>query len=124
MENGWTVVTPASDTRVVYVSVSQGSDANSGLSASSPLKSIAKAKTLLRDGAGDQLLLKKNDVFSESLGYWRISGKSADQPLLIGSYGEGARPEIRNTSSYAFGAGSPKGRRSLQSVCITAVVGT
>lgn len=110
MENGYTVVTPASDTRIVYVSSSGGSDTNSGLSASSPVQSIGRAKSLLRDGAGDQMLLKKGDIWNEGLGYWKISGKSPTQPLLIGAYGEGARPELRNASGYAMGAGSPSAR--------------
>ncbi len=110
MENGYTVVTPANDTRIVYVSTSQGSDGNNGLSPASAVRSIAVAKSLLRDGVGDQMLLKRGDVWSEGFGYWKLSGRSKDQPLLIGAYGEGNRPEIRNSSGYAFGAGSPTAR--------------
>ncbi|QOV91092.1 right-handed parallel beta-helix repeat-containing protein [Humisphaera borealis] len=110
MQGGYTVVTPASDTRIVYVSSSQGSDSNNGLSASSPVRSIGAAKALLRDGVGDQMLLKKGDIWNEGLGYWKISGRSPDQPALIGAYGEGDRPEVRNSSGYAFGAGTPSNR--------------
>ena len=105
--NGFTVVTPAADSLVVYVSSSQGSDGNNGLSPSSPVKSIAKGRSLLRDGAGDQMLLNKGDVWNESLGYWKVSGKDADQPLVIGSYGTGARPELQVGNTYALGAGLP-----------------
>ena len=56
--DGWTHFTPSSDTRVVYVSSSSGNDSNTGLSSSSPLKTLAKAKTLIRDGKPDWLLLK------------------------------------------------------------------
>jgi len=110
MEGGFTVVTPAADTKIVYVSSSQGNDANNGLSPNAPVQSIAKGRSLLRDGAGDQMLLKRGDFWTGGLGYWKISGKSPDQPTLIGAYGEGARPEIRNGTSYAFGAGSPSAR--------------
>lgn len=110
MENGYTVVTPNGSTRIIYVSSTQGSDSNNGYSPSSPVRSIAFAKSLLRDGAGDHMLLKRGDIWNEGFGYWKHSGKSPDQPLLIGAYGEGNRPEIRNSSGYAFGAGSPGNR--------------
>lgn len=119
MENGYTVVTPAGDTRIVYVSSSQGSDGNNGLSPSSPVRSIAVAKSLLRDGVGDQMLLKRGDIWSEGFGYWKLSGRSKDQPLLIGAYGEGNRPEVRNSSGYAFGAGSPTAR--VQNVIVQSI---
>jgi hypothetical protein len=116
---GWTNVTPDADTRVVYVSSSGGNNANDGLSQGTPVATIAYAKTLLRDGMGDQMLLKKGDVWRESLGYWKISGKSADQPLLIGAYGTGARPELDITGSYGFGAGSPS--QTLHDVVIQGI---
>ena len=56
---GWTVVTPSAGDRVIYVSSSQGSDHNSGLSSSSPVQSIARGESLLRNNSGDQLLLKR-----------------------------------------------------------------
>src|SRR5688572_19612437 len=67
---GWSVVSPASDSRVIYVSSSQGSDNNSGLSAGSPVKSLGKAESLLRDNSADQMLLKRGDTWSEAFGSW------------------------------------------------------
>src|SRR5215213_7223328 len=54
---GWTVVKPEGDSRVIYVSNSKGNDANSGLTQSAPVKSLAKASSLLRNKTGDQMLL-------------------------------------------------------------------
>jgi hypothetical protein len=110
--DGWTVVTPGTGARVVYVSSSAGNDSADGLSSATPLKTIGKARTLIRDGAGDQLLLKRGDKWNEGLGYWRASGKSANEPTFIGAYGEGARPELQVTGAYAFGAGSASAKLS------------
>src|SRR5690348_11040739 len=75
--SGFTVITPSSDSRVVYVSSSQGLDTNSGLSQSAPLKTIAKARTLLRNGMPDEMLLKKGDTWYEPLSSpkWSLSGR-------------------------------------------------
>src|SRR6266705_2770789 len=48
--NGWTVFTPSADTMAIYVSNSTGNDANNGLSATTPVKTIAKGYSLLRSG--------------------------------------------------------------------------
>src|SRR4051812_11989238 len=90
--NGWTNITPSSDTRTIYVSSSSGSDSNNGLSASSPVKTIAKGYSLIRTESPDWLLLKKGDTFYESIPTWKKSGRSAQEPMLISSYGSGDRP--------------------------------
>src|SRR4051812_27504320 len=77
---GWTVVTAAADTRAIYVSNSGGNDANTGLSQSAPIKTLAKAQSLVRDGYADWVLLKRGDTF-ESFGEWRKRGRSAQEPL-------------------------------------------
>ena len=46
-EQGWTVFGRSADTRIVYVSNSTGSDTNSGLVEDAPVKTLAKARTLL-----------------------------------------------------------------------------
>src|SRR6185437_9877341 len=68
---GATVVTPQSGDRVIYVSSSAGNDSNSGLSASSPVKTIEAGEALMRNGHGDELLLKSGDVWHDSLVYWK-----------------------------------------------------
>ena len=93
--DGWTVFTASPRTRKVYVSSSGGSDTNSGLSPSSPKRSLAAGKEMMRDGKPDWLLLKCGDTWDESLGNWGLSGASAEEPMLISSYGSGARPFLR-----------------------------
>ena len=92
----YTVFTPSLDTQIIYVSDSEGSDLNDGLSSSTPVATIAHGKTLLRPGYPDWLLLKKGDTWEEALGSLSnetaVVGRSADEPALISSYGTGARP--------------------------------
>lgn len=116
---GFTVVTPAADSRVIYVSSSGGSDANSGLSTSSPVKSLAKGMSLVRTGSADQLLLKRGDSWKEAFGRWTKSGRSASEPLVIGAYGSGDRPLIRSGTSDGIGLGSA----SVASVNHLAILG-
>jgi hypothetical protein len=91
---GWSVVTPSSSAHVVYVSSSHGSDKNSGLSASAPVQSLAAATALVRNNSDDELLLDRGDTWTTSFPVWTKSGLSAQQPLLIGTYGTGNRPVI------------------------------
>jgi Right handed beta helix region len=92
---GWTQFNPSPDTRKVYVSSSQGNDANNGLSEASPKKSISAGKALLRNNYPDWLLLKKGDTWNEDLGVWSLSGRSLTERMLVTSYGTGARPTVR-----------------------------
>ena len=104
--NGWTMFTPARNTRVIYVSTS-GSDSKDGLSPNTAVASIAKGISLLRNGSADQILLKKGDIWHESIGWPMnvdLSGRSALQPILISSYGTGARPVIASGFEGGFDA--------------------
>lgn len=93
---GWTAFRPAADSRIIYVSSSEGDDANAGLSPDRPLRSPRAGLALLRDGLPDWLLLKRGDSWSERMGYLRKSGRSPQEPLLIGSYGtEGPQPLLK-----------------------------
>src|SRR3954470_9244222 len=100
-DDGWTEIGPSDDTRRVYVSSSSGSDVNDGFSSATPVKTIQKGVSLLRDGMPDWLLLKRGDSFSggEGLGHWVKSGRSAQEPMLLSAYGSGARPLI-NSGQY------------------------
>jgi chitodextrinase len=100
--DGWTDVTPSSDSRVVYVSNSSGSDSNNGLSSGSPVKSISKARALLRDGSPDWMLLKRGDAWGESLTNWTLSGRNSQEPMLIGAYGSGERPVLNTGTGIGF----------------------
>jgi hypothetical protein len=92
---GWTPLIKSADTRVVYVSSSEGSDLNNGLSESTPVKTIAKGKSLVRMGYPDWLLLKSGDEWEESLGRWNLYGRSESERLVVSSYGEGPRPLLK-----------------------------
>ena len=92
--NGWTVFTPSADTHKIYVSNSIGSDANDGLSESTPVKTLAMGLSLIRDGSPDWLLLKAGDTWTGEAFDSVPSGRSAAEPMLISSWGSGARPVV------------------------------
>ena len=105
--NGWTIITPSADTRTIYVSSSTGNDANNGLTPNSAVATIAEGLSLIRDGSADHLLLKAGDTFvDQSFGWLTFSGRSGTEPILISSYGTGARPLIETpaNSDLAIGA--------------------
>jgi hypothetical protein len=108
---GWTVVAPESDTRIIYVSKTDGKDSNNGRSIDHPVKSIRKGVSLVRNNSADQLLLKRGDVWTESFGGWGKSGRSEQAPILIGAYGEGARPRLNTGNVEAFNASGGKDDR-------------
>ena len=92
---GWTVVTPSSDTRTIYVSTS-GSDSNSGLSPTAPVASLAVARTLVRNNAPDQILFRRGDTFfGTPISGWDLSGRSAQEPFVLGAYTDPATPSIQ-----------------------------
>lgn len=105
-ENGWTVVTPASDSQLIYVS-SSGDNANTGLSPDSPLKTISYARSLIGNNSADQLLLKRGDVFREAITNWTQSGRSADEPILIGTYGPSSARAVLKTGTSTDGFATP-----------------
>src|SRR5690348_14279583 len=104
--NGWTVVTPSPDSRIIYVSNS-GSDNNSGLSPSAPLQTVAKGLTLMRLGMPDELLLKRGDTFGTQISFSNY-GRSVQEPMVISYYGDNSlpRPVIDGGANSAFHGGA------------------
>jgi len=110
---GWTTFTPSADTRIIYVSSSTGNDSWDGLApawdgSSGPKRTIAAGKNLLRNGFPDWLLLKRGDVWYESLGTWRLFGRSDTERMVVSAYGTGDRPLLKTgggTAIAAFGSG-------------------
>ena len=94
----WTALTPSSDTVTIYVSDSDGSDSDNGLTPATAKKSISAGKALLRTGFPDWLVLKCGDTFTDDFGNFTKSGRSDTEPMVITSYGSGARPLIRTGS--------------------------
>ncbi|CAN0464885.1 unnamed protein product, partial [Phaeothamnion confervicola] len=74
-----------------------------------PCATTSKAQSLMRDRSPDWMLLKKGDTWTGGVngatGGWGKSGRSAAEPMLISSYGTGARPLFKdgglNTSCYS-----------------------
>lgn len=123
-DQGWTVITPEADSHVIYVSSSQGNDFNDGRSPDHPVKSLAQGSSLIRDGSSDQLLLKRGDVWNnETFNGWWKGGKSEQEPLVIGAYGQGERP-LLNTGdrSGLEAAGNKNGRIDHLSIVGIAMV--
>eukprot|EP00913_Durusdinium_trenchii_P006019 g5631.t1 len=107
---GWTQLTAGEGARVVYVSSSAGRDANSGLSAAQAKRTLGAARGLLRDGAGDWLLLRRGDVWEESLQGWSVGGRDAGARAVVGAYGRSAeRPVVRSVEGHAFSLGGALG---------------
>jgi len=118
----WTSPPPGPDARIVYVSSSQGSDANDGLSEEAPKATIAAGFALLRPGQGDYLLLQRGDTFPlASTLVWNKGGASAQEPMVFGAYGEGPRPVIDPANAEAMHV--TPGFQSANTVRHLAVVG-
>jgi hypothetical protein len=101
--SGWTTFTPSADTRIVYVSSTQGNDANDGLSQQTPKRTLGAARALLRDGYPDWMLLRCGDGWDENFGGGiGLSGRSNTERMLLSSYGSGPRPQIRSGSGNGF----------------------
>ena len=109
---GFTELVPSSDSRIIYVSSSEGNDANTGEDEANPVATIAKGITLLRNGFPDWLLLRKGDTWYEAIGQWKKSGRSASEPMVVSAYGPSTvRPLLKTGSRSALvtngGGGSP-----------------
>lgn len=76
-----------------YVSESEGNDTNDGTSPETPWKTLKKVSQYTYK-AGDQILLRKGDVFKDMLMISKSSG-TKENPIVLSSYGEGEeRPKI------------------------------
>ncbi len=112
LHNGWSVLRGSPGSLFVFVSDTIGNDANDGLSAQAPKKTIAAAKALLRHGEPDYLMIRRGDVFAEGLGQWKTSGRSASEPQVVTTYGPShVRPVLQTGTSGGLsthgGGGSP-----------------
>lgn len=102
---GWTILQPSPDTRFVFVSSSEGNDTNNGRSPAHPVRTLARAKQLMRNGHPDWMLLRRGDTWTESFGNWPNSGRSETERTVIASYGESdARPRLLLTDTTGIAA--------------------
>ncbi|NLC31302.1 MAG: hypothetical protein GX765_04605 [Candidatus Moranbacteria bacterium] len=113
-ENGWTIFNPSADTRIMYVSASGNDSIGQIYSSTSPevgsdpfrpgeniqpFATYAAAFANAREGYPDWILMKRGDVFYESVGYSRRNGRSLTEPFLIGAYGDSGRSPIFKTGT-------------------------
>ena len=97
--DGFTGIVPSSDSRIIYVSSSQGKDTNNCLSEAAPCKTINAGLEKMRNGYPDHVLLKRGDVWNGENLDNAANGRSASEPAVISYYGDsGDRPLIENNS--------------------------
>ena len=111
--DGWTILTPSADSRLIYVSET-GNDGtaqdyllstlpNVGAweapGAVSAYQTIDAAKARLRSGYPDYILFKCDDEFSLTSNFDPLPGRSLSERAVITSYGFGARPHINSTGT-------------------------
>ncbi len=94
----WTDLRPSSDSKMIYVSNSVGSDNNPGTE-NRPVKSLREAYELTTDGSPDWILLKKGDKWDVGFPDWNKKGRSNSERMVITSYGEGLRPIVYKKTS-------------------------
>lgn len=134
-EQGWSIVAPAADSRLIYVSESEGNDETGQFykpgeeavgadptqpgDAIKPFRTVAKAMAQAREGMPDWVMLKRGDV------WWDVSisarsGRSPSEPSVICAYGStGERPVIRGRNG-GVRLGSPN--RGVQNAVLMGAV--
>lgn len=91
--------------RIVYVSAA-GQDSAGGLLPSTPVRTLARGRSLLRDGHPDRLRIRRGDTFREPLS-WDLSGAGPGAPMVLETFGSGPRPRILSGDRTAFSVASP-----------------
>jgi len=121
--NGWTILNPAPDSRILYVSSSVGDDATGRAYGASdaavggdptapagavrPFQTIPAAMAKARPGAPDWVLLKRGDSWRD-VSIRALPGRSKAAPSVVAAYGpaDAARPRIvGQTAAVALGSG-------------------
>lgn len=92
-ENGWTTFDLRPDSIVVYVSSSQGNDANDGLSPQTAVATPERGLAITRGQSADVMLLRRGDVWRDTTLNMRFhqGGRSASEKFIISSYGPSTR---------------------------------
>ncbi len=97
----WTDYDPANAERAVYVSSLSGNDSNNGLSSAAPKLTASAGLALIRDGHADYLLFERGSTFTGGI-TWNKSGPDSAHPIVVGTYGTGARPVFRCGTGTGF----------------------
>lgn len=93
----WQQLDSGRATNTIYVSSSEGNDTNSGDNPAAPVATLQRAFALVNPGGW--ILLKRGDTFAGAGQFLAIpnrdkGGLSAQQPLVVSSYGSGAMPVV------------------------------
>ena len=131
-DDGWTVFTPSMDTRLIYLSSSQGDDATAAYYSPSdpeigddpfnpvgpikPYATLAAAAPVCRQGYPDWVLCKRGDVWTGSWPWWNEFGRAEDEPHLLSAYGSGPRPKFIVPEYPAIQIGGPKPHIAIVSI--------
>lgn len=112
-EAGFTTFEFGPDSRIVYVS-NQGSDSFDGSSPERAVATLTRAAGLVRDGHHDFILLRRGDTFrDQELGRFK-SGRDAEHPLVIASYGHASElPRIELTGYFIDHNGATRSNLAL-----------
>lgn len=98
--SGFTAIRPSIDSKLIYVSSSQGDDQNSCLNEASPCKTIKAGMEKMRAGYPDHIYLKRGDIWRNETLLGLNSGRSAEEPAVLAYYGiNGARPKLISSGS-------------------------
>ncbi|WKN45501.1 hypothetical protein [Tunicatimonas pelagia] len=106
---GWTVLSPSADSRIIYVNATTGNDATSVVyksddsaigsdpsqptGAIKPFRTIAAAYGQMRNGKPDWMLLARGEEWEESLKL--TDGRSGTERSVFSAYGSGKRPLLK-----------------------------
>ena len=77
-----------------YVDAENGNDANDGTTPETAWKTLTKASSIRKMTEGGSILLKAGCVWNGEQLEVRNAEGTAENPIVIGSYGEGAKPVI------------------------------
>ena len=124
-EDGWSILAPSSDSRIMYVSSTDGDDESAvpyapdaseiGIDVFNPsgvvsaFASIDAAIAQMRDGYPDYVLLKRGDSWSLDANISLIKkGRSSSERMVLGAYGEllTDRPLIENAGLFMNKSGN------------------
>ena len=108
-ENGWSVLTPADDSRLIYVSSSSGNDDTGDFITRNsvveiynpdgikPFRTIEAALSMARTGFPDWVLLKRGDTWDVTNILSVRAGRSVYERSVLTSYGAGSPRPVINT---------------------------
>ena len=127
-ENGWSILTPADDSRLIYVSSSSGNDDTGDFvmpnsvveiynpDGIKPFKTIEAALSVARAGFPDWVLLKRGDTWDVTDILSVRAGRSVYERSVLTSYGSGSPRPVINT-------GANNGLRIWIDIDFVAIVG-